>query len=454
MSAPYDHTPYERQMMGEKPDLGTPNPQPGRETSSVVTVPKNMDRLVTAVLDQDWTPDLKAQMIGAAFLEADEQRAVADQVMARDRAGAVGTDAAMEAAVQIEMHSLEVRAEAERRIMANVFPGSEELSWDDLSDAQKEFIIPGLLTAGGVCVICARSNLGKTFTYISMVCSMATGLPWLGKPTRQAKTLVVIGEGKAGFMGRLRGWMTANGKTEQDLRPWLFFVDRANLNNDESLRRIREIVERETIEVVVYDTWAATSGIVREDDAALTGQTISRVKDAMPDQTHLFIHHPRKAEQDTDAPVMRGSGAFEAAADIVMMMYRDRKFIPATGEQRDFIALSTEQDHNGKAREAQTETIRGLYLAEVELPNGEVSRVLRLLESETISKESREVRKFLTRDMSAAEFCGVYPKSRATAYRHLNRAVEEGVAERRSGPLGIELFHPSQLWSTLLEVAS
>jgi len=31
--------------------------------------------------------------------------------------------------------------------------------------------------------------------------------------------------------------MIAHGKTAEELRPWLFFIDRANLNNDESLSR-------------------------------------------------------------------------------------------------------------------------------------------------------------------------------------------------------------------------
>lgn len=429
------------------PDMTTPVPEAGDEMSSVQIVGKSQASLINTALSQDWTPAMKAQMIGAAHLPDKDMRAVMESVLDRAKSGNTGAVEDMEEQIEATMFTMRVKSEAERRILSELFKGTDELSWDDLEGARRDFIIPGLLTTGGVCVICARSNLGKTFTYIDMVCRMSCGMTWLGKPTRQAKTLIVLGEGKAGFMSRLQGWMTAHGKTAEDLRPWLSFIDRANLNNDESLSRIREVVEREGVEVVVYDTWAATSGIMKEDDAVLTTQTINRVKDAMPDLTHLFIHHPRKAEQDTDAPVMRGSGAFEGAADIVMMMYRDRKFIPASGEAFDFIALSTEQDHNGKAREAQTETIRGLYLDDVELPDGSTSRVMRLLDSETISKEAREVRRVLTRAMSLAEYMLASGKPKTTAHRYLKHALEDGIAVKQAGPAGLDLYAPTQHWN-------
>lgn len=79
--------------------------------------------------------------------------------------------------------------------------------------------------------------------------------------------------------------------------------------------------------------------------------------------THLVVHHPRKSEEDTDHPILRGSGALDGRADVVMTMYRDRKFLPKTGEKADYMALSTD-DHGGKNRSAATETIQGLYLSE------------------------------------------------------------------------------------------
>jgi hypothetical protein len=423
---------------------------PVPEDAAMVQALQSIVRAAPDVLAQNWTPEQKAKYLGANLLPVGDMLGIKSTVKAQVDAGMTASDDDMEEQIAATLFALKVKSEAERRLLAELFSGSAEITWQDLEEARREFLIDDLLPNGGTCVICARSNLGKTFTYIDMVCRMIVGMPWLGKRTRRVKVLIVLGEGKAGFMSRLRGWMTAHGKTPDDIRPWMSFIDRANLNNDESLKRIREVAEREEVGLVIYDTWAAASGIQKEDDAVLTSRTINRVKDAMPDLTHLFIHHPRKAEQDTDSPVMRGSGAFEAAADIVMMMYADRKFIPASGESFDFIALSTEQDHNGKARDAQTETIRGLYLDEVELPDGSVSRVMRLLDSETISTESREVRRVLTRPMSHAEYTLASGKSRSTAYRYLQQAVADGIARKEPGPLNVELYVPTQQWTTLL----
>lgn len=434
----------------------TDEPKPEAEETKrtgVFTVPEEITNVIRRAIDADWSPELKAQYIGANFLDGDMQFSVLSDVTAQLKAGATGSEAALEAAIKIELHKLKVKQEAERRVSAESFRGTEELTWDDLAAAKKDFLVKDLVPRGAFVTLCARSNLGKTFTYVDMALRMVTGLDWLGKTTQRVKVLIVLGEGKAGFLGRIRAWLTAHDKTIDDVRDWLAFIDRANLNNDESLRRVAEVAERHGAELVIYDTWAGVSGIQREDDAPLNNKTFERIEDAMPDLTHFFVHHPRKAEQDTEAPVMRGSGAFEGRMDIVMMMYRDRGFIPASGEKYDFIALSTEQDHNGKAREAQTETIRGLYLDEVPV-DGEVSRVMRQVTSEVISREGRRVREVLVHDMGATQFANAAQVSKATAHRWLNKATEEGVCIYDDTMPGAAVWKPNHKWTTLLSKAA
>lgn len=418
---------------------------------TVTAVPANMERLIAAAKSTDWDPLYKAAMIGAGHFEGDTQREIMEAALAGGKAGSEST---LEAQIAEAVTRLKVTTEAERRVASEAYAGSEELSWDDLEAAETRWIVSDFIPEEGACFLLARSNLGKTFTYIDMVCRLTQGMTFLGKATRPAKVLIVLGEGKSGFIDRLKAWALHHGKPVEALRPWLSFIDRANLNNDESLGRIAEVADREEVELVVFDTWAATSGVHKEEDNALNAATLNRVKDALPGRALLFVHHPRKAEEDTDRPVMRGAGALYGAAEVVMAMYRDRTFSPSTGEVAEYIALSTEVDHGGKNRVSTTETIRGLHLAEVELPNGEVGRVLDQVTSEAISKEAREVRKYLTRDMSAAEFAQAYPKSRATAYKHLARAVEEGVASKIAGPLDTVLYHPLDRWTGLLGAAA
>lgn len=439
-------TAYERQWAGERPTPAqAPEPQP-----TVTPVPENMHRLIAAAKGSGWDPYDQAAMIGAAHFDVDVQVKIMDRARA---AGSTAGGSAFETETLNALHLLKVRAEAERRLASEAFSSSVELSWDDLEDAKRDYLVQDLVPCEGVVFLFARSNIGKTFTYLDMACRMATGQEFLGKVTRPAKVLIVLGEGKAGFMGRLKGWLIANEKTADDLRPWLSFIDGANLNNDESLARIKEVAEREAVELVIFDTWAGTSGVHKEDDAALNSETLRRVQMALPSRALMFIHHPRKAEQDTDTPVMRGSGALDGRADVVMSMYRDHKFIPATGERHEFIALSTEAEHNGKNRDAQTETIRGLYLDEVELPSGDMSRVMRQVGSESIRRESRFVREHLTQAMSLNEFIEASAKSKTTAHRYLKFAIEDGVAVKARGPLGTELYEPTQKWAGLLETA-
>ncbi len=98
-----------------------------------------------------------------------------ESVLDRVKSGNTGAVQDMEEQIEATTFTLRVKSEAERRILSELFPGADELSWDDLEGARRDFIIPGLLTTGGICVICARSNLGKTFTYVDMVCRMACG---------------------------------------------------------------------------------------------------------------------------------------------------------------------------------------------------------------------------------------------------------------------------------------
>lgn len=439
---------------------GDPEPEPQPEPDAVpddpalIEILKAVARRAPAVLASNWTPAQKAQFIGAAALPVDEALKVEIDAKARADSGMTALDDDMEEQIEATLFAMKVKTEAERRLASENYAGTEELSWDDLEAAETRWLIRDLLPEEGVTFLFARSNIGKTFTYIAMLLHMIFGMTFLGKATRPAKALIVLGEGKSGFIDRLKAWCIRHDKTLDDLKPWLSFIDRANLNNDESLDRITEVAEREGVELVVFDTWAATSGVHKEEDNALNAATLNRVKDALPGRALLFVHHPRKAEEDTDHPIMRGAGSLFGAAEVVMAMYRDRAFNPSSGEAADFLALSTEENHGGKNRVAATETIRGLYLDEVDLANGEVGRVVDQVTSEAISKEAREVRKYLTRDMSAAEFCEVYPKSRATAYKHLAKAMEDGVATKIKGPLDLELYHPVDRWNTLMAVAA
>lgn len=313
---------------------------------------------------------------------------------------------------------------AENRIAAEGFTGSVELSIEDLKATKSVFLVQDLLPVDSIAFMVAISNLGKTFAYVDLICRMIHEMPWLGKATKKIKILVVLGEGKAGFYERLEAWFRHHKLSMAIIPDYFSFIDGANLFNDQSLAKISEVANRDDCSLIVLDTWAATSGVSDENAGALNSTALNRAMTIKSGATLLFVHHPTKNSEKSERPELRGSSALKGRADLVMTMYADSTFKPATGEKEEFIALSTEVAHGGKNRNARTETIRGLYLHETE----DDQKVFMQLESEALSKNAIQCRKFLKGRMTADQVALAAGKSYTTAKRYLEAGVEEGIA--------------------------
>jgi len=342
------------------------------------------------------------------------------------------SDLKIEKLVETRYTELLVEERAKSKLASESFSGSNELTLDDLKTTVNDFIVEDLIPVQSIGFIVARSNIGKTFAYVDLACRAIFEKVWLGKKTKRIKVLIVLGEGKAGFYQRLAAWMRFHGEDIDQLRASMFWIDGANLFSDSSIEKISQVANREEVDLIIMDTWAATSGIVDENAGALNSMALNRAVQIRPDAALLFIHHPTKTTQDKPNPEMRGSGALKGRADYVLAMYDDKDFNAASGERREWIALSTEFDHGGKNRNAKTETIRGLYLGDTE----DDQKVFLQVESEALSKKSMLVRSRLTGLMTVEEFAREIEKSDSTARRALNEAVLEGVAvlHQRTSP--------------------
>lgn len=320
--------------------------------------------------------------------------------------------------VQKEVKRLAVQQEAARYLAGRDYKGSEDISWDDLAVGQTEWLIDGLVAkSGDPFVLNAKPNLGKTFVIIDMLCSLALAKPWMGKATRQAKSVFVIGEGRAGVFNRFNAWCAANGVDLEEIKPWVSFIDGANLNNDESVRRIEKKILTAEADLVVFDTYAATAGLVNEDDNAMASLTLNRAMKAAGSATIAFTHHPTKATEDTAHPILRGAGAFNGRVDVTMTLTKDTNYSGTAGDDRQYLMLSTEDKHGGKNRNARTETIRGLYLDSV----GDSAALFRD-DSEQYSSADRLILDHLQDGMTSAEFQAVAGVSKATANRALSNS--------------------------------
>ncbi len=313
---------------------------------------------------------------------------------------------------------------ADTRIESESFKGSVELSVDDLKATKSIFLVQDLLPIDSIAFLVGVSNLGKTFAYVDMICHIIHGMNWLGKQTKPIKILVVLGEGKAGFYARLEAWFKFHNLDIEIIRDYLSFIDGANLFNDQSLAKMSEVANREGCELIVLDTWAATSGVPDENAGALNSTAMNRAMTIKAGASLLFVHHPTKTSEKGERPELRGSSALKGRADLVMTMYADPTFKPSSGESGEFIALSTEVTHGGKNRHARTETLRGLYLCETD----DDQKVFMQLESEAISKNALKVRDHLLERMSAEQLGKKMKKSYTSVKRYLDSAIAEGIA--------------------------
>lgn len=193
--------------------------------------------------------------------------------------------------------------------------------------------------------------------------------------------------------------------------------------------------------MLVFDTWGVFSGTSDENDSAIQARITENAKSIKPDAAIMFLHHPRKGEQDTKSVVMRGSSALDAGADNVWVMYTDRDFTPKMGmpKAHTWIAFTTERESGGKTKDSRPVTHRGLYLK----PVGQ-SVVMAQDKTESISKESAAVRQKLTERMTSAQYAAKFQMSGSTARRHLYKAAAQGVilVEKGNGGAGADIFIP------------
>lgn len=340
------------------------------------------------------------------------------------------TDAEKEMKEKIERYVLEGKAklEAQRIIAAENFQGTRVISWEELETSCSSYIVQDLVPEDSICFLVAKRNLGKTFAYIDMVCSIVFGLPWLSKPTKQVPILIVLGEGRNGFVDRVKTWCEYHGKDFEYLKKLVTIVDSGNLNNSTSIQIMKEAAELNKAELLIFDTWAASSGVANEDDAALNSMTMNSALEIRKGASYMFVHHPRKSDQNSTAPIMRGSGALEGRAEVVMTMFQDKDYGSSKVGKQAWMALSTEMDHAGKNRTARTETIRGLYLRSYS-----TSAVLAFDSSASVSKNILRVLDVLKSPMTVNDFVAASGLSQSTGSRYLNEAVQEGLVTKKDG---------------------
>lgn len=365
--------------------------------------------------EQDWNDCLRGAIRNFGAFDSAPALADDDENFAAD--------------VQTRLRQKKIDLAADSLLLAE---GSREVTLvalDELRELKQEYLVDTFVPkSNGIVVLVAKRSMGKTFAYISMVLSMIFGMPWMGKKTKPAKTLIVLGEGIHGFYERISAWCDYYGKPIEEVGKWVHFVTGVNLNNPVAVSKLKAFVTDLAIGLCIIDTWAATAGLSDEDSAALVSQTLNKLEGASGDKTVLITHHPNKASENASRLVPRGSGAFEGRADVVMSLQPDKKYQSRDGLKEDWLSISTDAERGGKNRGARQETIQGAYLK-----SHLGGKVWAQDPSSLVKAGTAHVLSNLKGPTTANAYAAQTGVSPSTARRHLNDAVDDGVLEKSKG---------------------
>lgn len=190
---------------------------------------------------------------------------------------------------------------------------AESIDGNHIAIAQ---LVEDVLTEGGLSVIYGESNSGKSFLACDLGCSLASGIPWLGKRTVQGAVLYVAGEGSESIKLRVLAW-----RQKHQVNPKLAVVPVAVNLLKANADAMRVVAACKTVEahygskvsLVIIDTlaraFAGGNENASEDMSAVIAHAdLIRIHSG----AHvMFIHHSGK----DSAKGSRGHSSLKAATD-------------------------------------------------------------------------------------------------------------------------------------------
>jgi AAA domain len=196
-----------------------------------------------------------------------------------------------------------------------------------------EPLIDNVLDQGTTALLYGKWGTAKTFIALDWAACVATGRAWQDRPTEQRRVLYVVGEGAFGFKGRIDAWEVGWQTDVSDSDLHILPVP-VNLTNAAEVNNLRALVDWGGYSMVVLDTLARCMVGADENsarDCGIVVDAVTRVLASTPGQRGvvLGVHHAGK-----DGKTLRGSSAFEAAADTVYFTARDGGVITLDRQKR------------------------------------------------------------------------------------------------------------------------
>jgi hypothetical protein len=296
-------------------------------------------------------------------------------------------------------------------------------------------LIEGVLDQGTSALLYGKWGTSKSFIALDWACSVATGKPWQGRSITQQRVLYVVGEGVAGFKGRVKawqvGWKTIIGEEQISFLPMP-----VNLFRPDDVATVCEIVEDGGYGLVVFDTLARCMVGADENsakDAGVVVESLATVVRSTPAArgVALGIHHTGK-----DGKTLRGSSSFESGADTVYFAERD-------GNATTLTCTKRKDGPDGDRHTLRLSSIDGTNSCVIEARTGE-NPGENLPESVALlQKLFSEM--FSTTGVTNTELRAValeHGMSQSTYYRARGELVRRGFLRQRAGAGPKVFFEP------------
>ena len=136
----------------------------------------------------------------------------------------------------------------------------DALKWSLTVDEEIEWLIDGVIQAGGNGMIAAEPKTGKSMVALDLLISLACGVPWLGrKVSRRVRTAYISREDSPLLTKvRIRALLRGKGLDIPEPTDWLWVNTREQLgdfdvDNDEQLASMTEDLKERQVEFAVFD---------------------------------------------------------------------------------------------------------------------------------------------------------------------------------------------------------
>lgn len=200
-----------------------------------------------------------------------------------------------------------------------------------------DFLIDGLLAAKGLAVMYAEPEAFKTFQALNMAYAVATGLPYMGRDTKQAVAVYVAAEGSEYIPDRLEGLETVYGEPWEDR---LYVLEEApqvgkSGDVDKLIALIKGVAE--PIGLIVIDTLSETAIGLKENQQEDMSTYFGAAKRLVSEfgAAVLILHHKNKGQKE-----IRGSTVIMGTVDTAIELNRDPddryKVVMSAAKQRGF----------------------------------------------------------------------------------------------------------------------